>query len=159
VYETKAFGHLSTLLRPNISMNIKSQIKNYIDAQPEQKRNDMADLHRRILKIKPGCLLWFLDGKNSENKTVSNPNIGYGLLTIKYADGKTKDFYQIGLSANTTGISIYILGFDDKTYLAKTYGKKIGKATVTGYCIKFKSLKDINIEILEAAIRDGFEKN
>ena len=68
---------------------------------------------------------------------------------------RAKDFYQIGLSANTTGISVYILGIDDKSYLAKTYGKKLGKASVTGYCIKFKTLKDINIEMLEAAIRDG----
>lgn len=77
--------------------------------------------------------------------------------TLKYADGSTREFYQIGLSANTTGISVYILGIDDKTYLAKTYGTKIGKASVTGYCIKFKTLKDINIEILAEAIRYGFE--
>jgi hypothetical protein len=62
----------------------------------------MLDLYFIILKIIPGCKLWFLDGKNSENKTVSNPNIGYGLHTIKYADGKTREFYQIGMSANTT---------------------------------------------------------
>jgi hypothetical protein len=105
----------------------------------------------------PACKLWFLDGKNSENKTVSNPNIGYGLYTIKYANGETKEFYQIGLSANTTGISVYILGIKDKTYLAQTYGKKLGKASVSGYCIKFKALKDIDITILEAAIRYGFE--
>ena len=95
--------------------------------------------------------------QNSENKTVSNPNIGYGHHSIKYADGKTREFYQIGLSANTTGISVYIMSIADKTYLAKMYGKKIGKASVTGYCIKFKALKDINIETLKAAIRDGFE--
>ena len=105
----------------------------------------------------PAGKLRFLDGKNSENKTVSNPNIGYGSHTIKYADGTTREFYQIGLSANKTGISVYILGVNDKTYLAKTYGKKIGKATVTGYCIKFKTIKDINIEILKAAIRDRVE--
>ena len=79
------------------------------------------------------------------------------LHTIKYADGTTREFYQIGLSANKTGISVYILGIKDKTYLAKTYGKKLGKASVTGYCIKFKTLKDINIDILEAAIRYGVE--
>ena len=61
------------------------------------------------------------------------------------------------MSANTTGISVYILGINNKTYLAKTYGKKIGKASVTGYCIKFKTIKDINIDILQAAIRDGVE--
>ena len=117
----------------------------------------MQELHRVILEIMPACKLWFLDGKNSENKTVSNPNIGYGLCTMKHADGKTREFYKIGISANKTGISVYILGINDKTYLAKTYGKQIGKASVTGYCIKFKTLKAINLEILEAAIRDGFE--
>ena len=134
-------------------MNVQEQIKEYITSQPEPKRSDMQALHRTILEAMPACKLWFLDGKNSENKTVSNPNIGYGLRTIKYADGTTREFYQIGLSANTTGISVYILGIEDKTYLVKTYGKKLGKASVTGYCIKFKALKDINIEILQAAIR------
>ena len=138
-------------------MNVQEQIKEYITSHPEPKHSDMQELHSIIPEMVPGCKLWFLDGKNSENKTVSNPNIGYGLQTIKYADGKTKEFYQIGISANKTGISVYILGLNDKTYLAKTYGNKIDKASVTGYCIKFKTLKDINIEILKAAIRYGFE--
>src|SRR6187551_601800 len=138
-------------------MNVQGQIKTYITSQPEPKRSDMQALHGIILEVMPACKLWFLDGKDSENKTVSNPNIGYGVQSIKYADGKTKEFYQIGLSANTTGISVYIMGIKDKTYLAKTYGKKLGKASVTGYCIKFKTLKDINTDILEAAIRYRIE--
>jgi hypothetical protein len=138
-------------------MKVQEQIKKYITSQPEQKRSDMQALHKLIGNVLPDCKLWFLDGKNSKNKTVSNPNIGYGFYTIKYADGTTKEFYQIGLSGNTTGISVYILGIEDKTYLAKTFGKKLGKASVTGYCIKFKTLKDINLDILEAAIQYGFE--
>jgi hypothetical protein len=136
-------------------MPVKEQVEKYIAGQPEPKRSDMRALHRLILKAMPACKLWFLDGKNSEGKTVSNPNIGYGLHTIKYADGKTREFYQIGLSANTTGISVYVLGIEDKKYLAKAYGKKLGKASVTGYCIKFKALKDIDVGTLEAAIRYG----
>ncbi len=138
-------------------MNVQEQIKTYIASQPEPKRNDLQALHDMIREINPGCRLWFLDGKNSENKIVSNPNIGYGLQTMKYADEKTRDFYQIGLSSNTTGISVYILGIEDKKYLAETYGKKIGKASVTGYCMKFKALKDINAEVLASAIRFGFK--
>ena len=138
-------------------MNIQEQIKKYIASQPEPKRSDMHALHSTILKVIPACKLWFLDGKNSEGKIVSNPNIGYGFQTIKYADGKTREFYQIGISANTTGISVYILGIDDKKYLAQAYGTKLGKARVSGYCIKFKTLKDINLDVLEAAIRYGFE--
>jgi len=138
-------------------MNVQEQIKEYIASQPESKGSDMQQLHMHILQTLPGCKLWFDDGKNSEGKIVSNPNVGYGSYTIKYADGKTREFFQIGLSANKTGISVYILGIDDKTYLAQTYGKEIGKASVTGYCIRFNHLKDININILEAAIRYGVE--
>ena len=138
-------------------MNVQKQIKEYITSQPEPKRGEMQELHQHILQVMPECKLWFLDGKDDKGKTVSNPNIGYGSYTIKYADGTTKEFYQIGLSANTTGISVYIMGIKDKTYLANTYGKKLGKASVTGYCIKFKTIKDINPDILEVAIRSGIE--
>ena len=134
-------------------MKIEDQIISYIESQSEIKKADMFTLHKLIMDIMPNCKLWFLDGKNEENKKVSNPNIGYGNYTIKYADGKTKQFYQVGISANTTGISVYLFGIDDKTYLAQTFGKKLGKANVTGYCIKFKTLIDINSDILEEAIR------
>ncbi|WP_221390027.1 DUF1801 domain-containing protein [Dyadobacter sp. NIV53] len=138
-------------------MDIETQIEDYLTSQPEPKRSDMQALHDTILQAMPGCKLWFLDGKDSENKTVSNPNIGYGFYTMQLAGGKTREFYQIGLSANTTGISVYILGIKDKTYLAQTFGKQLGKASVTGYCIKFKALKDINIDVLVAAIKYGVE--
>ena len=138
-------------------MNVQEQIKKYLASQPEPKRSDMQALHDIILQVSPASKLWFLDGKDSEGKTVSNPNIGYGSLTMKYADGSTREFYQIGLSANTTGISVYVMGIEDKKYLAQTFGKELGKANVTGYCIKFKTLKDINTDVLAAAIRFGFE--
>jgi hypothetical protein len=138
-------------------MTARRQIEGYIAGQPEPKRSDMLALHRLVLKVLPGCRLWFLDGKDESGKTVSNPNVGYGLQKMKYADGSTKDFYQIGLSPNTTGISVYILGLPDKTDLKTRFGATIGKASVTGYCIKFKALKDVNVDVLEAAIRHGAE--
>jgi len=99
--------------------------------------------------------LWFFDGRDSKNHTVSNPTLGYGYYQIEYANGKSREFFQIGVSGNKTGISVYILGLKDKKYLAKTYGGKIGKASVTGYCIRFAALRDINIDTLKAAMRYG----
>lgn len=140
-------------------MTIEDQINAYISGQPEAKRADMMALHRMMPELMPELMpdgrLWFLDGKDENNKTVSNPNIGYGFQAMTYADGKSRDFYQIGLSANTAGISVYILGLKDKTHLSRSYGHTIGKAAVTGYCIRFKALKDIDIAVLKAAIRDG----
>lgn len=136
-------------------MSLQEQIQKYISSQPAPKRADLEVLHQRILQAFPQCELWFFDGKDEKGKIVSNPQIGYGRRTLKYADGKTKAFYQIGVSANTTGVSVYIMGIDDKDHLRKTYSATIGKATVTGYCIKFKTLKEINLGILEAAMREG----
>jgi Domain of unknown function (DU1801) len=136
-------------------MTPQEQIKKHIASQPEPKRSDMQALHRIALQALPKAKLWFDTGKNSKNKTICNPTIGYGSQTLKYANGKAREFFQIGMSANTTGISIYILGLKDKKYLARTFGKKLGKASVSGYCIRFKTLKDIDVDVLEAAIQYG----
>lgn len=139
-------------------MSMHAQISEYMNAQPESKRQDMEALHALILRVMPGCRLWFLDGKDEHGRVVTNPNIGYGVQTMTYTDGRTREFYQIGLSANTTGISIYIMGLEDKAYLAEHYGDAIGKASVTGYCIKFRALRNINVDVLEAAMRDAIRQ-
>ena len=139
-------------------MALDEQINHYLESIPEPKQTDMRRLHGTILKANPGCKLWLLDGKDQSGKVVSNPSIGYGTLNKIYADGKTKEFYQTGISANSTGLSVYIMGIDDKKYLQEKYAHALGKASVTGYCIKFKALKDIDLEILKKAIRDGMER-
>ena len=139
-------------------MDIQKQIEDYIAAQPEPKRSDMRKLHELALSLMPACKLWFLDGKDESGKIVSNPNIGYGARTMHYANGKTREFYQVGISANTMGISVYIMGIDDKKFLSQTFGPTLGKANITGYCIKFKALADIKVEVLETAMRCGIER-
>ena len=136
-------------------MNPQNQINKYIASQPEPKRREMQQLHDTILALKPASKLWFLDGKDETGKTVSNPNIGYGSQITQYSNGKTREFYKVGISANTTGISVYIMGVADKNYLAQKFGKKLGKATVTGYCIKFKTLADIDLNTLKTAIQEA----
>ena len=138
-------------------MCIEAQIDAYIAGQPAPKSDELRALHRRILQLAPDCQLWFLDGRNEAGKIVSNPNIGYGHQLMLLAGGKSRDFYRIGLSANTTGISLYIIGIADKTYLAQTWGQRLGKASVTGYCIKFRTLSDLDMAVLEEVIRFGMD--
>jgi hypothetical protein len=129
-------------------MNVQDEIEHYLASLPPLKQDDVRQLHQQILLIAPDCKLWFLDGRDEQGKIVSNPNIGYGSTLIKYVNGESREFYSVGLSANTTGVSIYIMGLEDKNYLKDSYGAKIGKAKVTGYCIKFKRLQDVSLEIL-----------
>jgi hypothetical protein len=140
-------------------MDITQRVEAYLASQPEPKQTDLRQLHAQVLAEFPDCRLWFNDGTNQDGKVVANPNIGYGVYTITYADGSSREFFRIGLSANATGISVYVLGLEDKTYLARTYGASIGKASVTGYCIRFKRLSDINLDALLGAIRHGMTVN
>jgi hypothetical protein len=136
-------------------VTVRDEIESHIASQPEPKQGEMRALDRLIRKAMPRCKLWFMDGRDDKGKAVTNPNIGYGLQTLKYAGGKTREFYQVGFSATAAGISVYILGLEDRKFLAKTYARTIGKASVTGYCIRFKSLKDIDTGVLADAIRHG----
>jgi len=136
-------------------MDTPERVEEYLASQPEPKQTDLRQLHAHMLAEFPDCRLWFNDGLNEDGKVVANANVGYGAYTIRYADGSSREFYRIGVSANTTGISVYVLGLDDKTYLKRTYGASIGQASVTGYCIRFKNLSVINAEALHAAIRYG----
>lgn len=139
-------------------MNFENQIHNYITSLPEPKRGEMELLHQMILKINPKIQLWYEDGLNDEGKVISNPNIGYGTYTINYANGKSREFFRIGLSANTKGISVYIMGIEDKKYLLDNFGSTIGKAKVTGYCINFKTIHDIQLEVLAEVLKFGLEQ-
>ncbi len=139
-------------------MALMDQIEGYLASLPGPKQADLRRLHGAIRELNPGCELWFLDGQDETGKVVSNPNIGYGTLIKSYAGGKTKPFYQVGISANTAGLSVYLMGMDDKAYLQQAYGPTIGKASLTGYCIKFKALKDVDWEVLTRAIQDGMAR-
>ena len=138
-------------------MTVIDQITSYLESQPEPKRTEMKSLHLSIMGLFSDCHLSYLDGKDGQGRVVTNPNIGYGRQKMVYADGKTRDFYKIGMSANTSGISIYIMGLKDKKYLSEKYGPTLGKAKVTGYCIQFRQVADISREMLMAAIRDGIK--
>lgn len=139
-------------------MDTHEQIKTYIDRLSEPKRSDMRQLHQFMLEIIPNGKLWFLDGKDEKGKVIANPSIGYGEFIINYKSGSSKAFYQIGISSNSTGISVYIMGLTDKKYLSQFFKETIGKATVTGYCIKFKTISDIHLNTLKEAVAYGLQQ-
>lgn len=139
-------------------MPVLDDIRDYISSLPEAKSKEIEALHKQMVQTYPEARLWFLDGKDEYGKVVTNPNIGYGQYTIRYADGSEREFYRVGISANSAGISVYIMGIEDKTYLLKTFGEAIGDAKVTGYCIKFKSISKIDESVLFTAMKFGMDR-
>jgi hypothetical protein len=138
-------------------METEGQIQQFIMKQEIAKQQDLVALHELMRSILPAGKLWMEDGKNEEGKVVTNPTIGYGQQNMSLAKGKSREMFQIGISANTSGISIYLIGIRNKLDLAQQFGLKLGKAKVSGYCIKFKQLSDLNLAVLEEAIRLGIQ--
>lgn len=135
-----------------------THITAHIASLTESKSSELLVLYQHISALFNNDQLWFDDGKNSDGKVVTNPTIGFGNLQLETVKGKTKDVFQVGLSGHSTGISVYIIGLKDKTLLNQFIGNKLGKAKITGYCIKFKSLKDIDLEVLLNAIQFGISQ-
>lgn len=135
-------------------MTVDTRITTHLASLPDATRVAMQSLHEHVVRLLPDAKRWFLDGTDDTGRVVSNPSIGHGSYRITYADGRSREFYQVGLSATTRGLSVYLMGLTDRTYLACTYGATIGKATVTGYCISFRRLEQIELAVLDAAILD-----
>lgn len=86
--------------------------------------------------------------------------IGFGIYYYHYASGRKGDAHTLGFYPRKGKITIYLM---DGT---KRYAKqleKLGKHTITGYCIYIKQLADIDLsvltEILEASYKNITEKS
>ena len=123
-------------------------VDTYLGSHPEPKRTDLYILHERFTSLFPGSPASYFDGLDDTGKVVANRTLGYGKHIIEYASGASKAVFKLGLSANKTGISIYLMGIKDKTLLKSMFQDRLGKAKVTGYCIRFGKLADIDLDVL-----------
>lgn len=120
----------------------------YIAGVEEPKRQELQLLHDLVRKTVPSFEPVMIAGV-----------MGYGQFHYK---GKSKscegEWFRVGLSANKTGISIYICAGDEKGYFPEQVRDQLGKANVGRSCIRFKKLADINLDVVEELLiktRDG----
>lgn len=133
-------------------MTVATQINQYIQSLPKQKGHDLQQLHEHMINWMPHTTCCFEDGLATDGKIVTNPTIGYGSYLHHFANGTSKAIFQIGISANSKGISIYLMGIRNKLNLVELFGSRLGKAKVTNYCIQFKSIEEIQLKVLHEII-------
>ena len=90
-----------------------------------------------------------------EKRIVDRGMLGYGPFHYKYASGREGDTAKVGLSSRAQYISVYLLGIKDGKYIAESYRKALGKASVGKSCIRFRSLEDIDTRVLAKAIKES----
>lgn len=93
----------------------------------------------------------FFDGKNASGKIVTNPTYGFGKL-VQSNVNRGNPTFQLGVSANSAGITLSFIGIRNHINLSELcHG--IGNASITKYCIKFKSFNDLDEIVLLEAIK------
>lgn len=119
--------------------------KEYIDLieDPERKA-DIEELYDFIHKIIPG-----------ELPNITSGMIGFGLYPYKTKSGRAGEWPIVMLASQKNYISVYICAADGKKYVAEKYSSDFPKASIGRSCIRFKKVKDIDLNSLEKVIKEA----
>ena len=80
--------------------------------------------------------------------------IGFGLYHYKYDSGREGDGHTIGFYPRKGKTTLYLM---DGTARHAALLARLGPHTLTGYCVYFKRLSDVELPVLEQLIRESYE--
>lgn len=83
--------------------------------------------------------------------------IGYGDLVQPRPKGDPVQWFVVGLALQKANISIYANAVKDGQYLGKAYGKSLGKVKLGSASIGFKTLADLDVDVLRAMLIEARE--
>lgn len=121
-----------------------ASVKDFLDGvEDEQKRKDA----KKIAKM-------MRDATGKRGKMWGSAIVGYGALTVDYANGKTGEWFTVGFSPRASYLSLYIMdGFSGYDGLLRKLGKhKHGKS-----CLNIKRLSDVDEGVLQTLIQKSVE--
>lgn len=80
--------------------------------------------------------------------------IGFGVFNYEYESGRKGESHILAFYPRKGKITIYLT--DGTTRYAELLSK-LGKHTITGYCVYVKSLGDIDLSVLEQILERSYE--
>lgn len=118
--------------------------KDYMSQIDEPRKSDIKTLFKFLKKTMPGL-----------EPYVSHNIIGFGKYRYSTKSGRKGEWFVAGLASQKSYISVYICMADTGKYISEKYADQLGKVNVGRSCIRFKKLEDINLEILEKALKEA----
>lgn len=119
-------------------------VDQYIDSLPDESLKTDALTLMEIMKQISG----------EEPILYGFGTIGYGVYKYEYTSGRKGEAHTLAFYPRKGKITIYLM---DGT---KRYAKlleKLGKHSITGYCIYIKQLKDIDVDILKEILNKSYK--
>ena len=80
--------------------------------------------------------------------------LGFDSYHYKYDSGREGDSFVIGFYPRKGKITVYLM---DGTARFSELLAKLGKHTITGYCIYIKQLSNVELPVLEQIVRQSYE--
>lgn len=118
-------------------------IEKYISTLDEQSAKDTYILIEMMQKI-----------SGQEPKLWNAGTLGFDTYHYKYASGREGDGLVVGFYPRNGKTSIYVM---DGTYRYTDLLSKLGKHTITGYCLYIKQLSDVDLNILGQIIQKSYD--
>jgi hypothetical protein len=146
-YDDGASEARGTILqRRGIVEKTATKPEDFIESLPAEVRGDIDQLDAAITKVMPGHARTMWEGKfwgGSDQRI-----IGYGDYSYQRSSGDTVEWFIVGLAQQKHYISVYVNAFDEDGYLVEKYADRLGKAKIGASSISFRSLDDIDVEVL-----------
>ena len=129
---------------------VETQPAEYLASLPADVGADMTALHERIKASLPrhGCCLWAGVFWGGSEQTI----IGYGDMSYVRSDKKRVEWFLVGLARQKNYYSVYVNAADGRRYLAEAYADRLGKAKVGKSSITFRTLADVDLDVLSELI-------
>ena len=134
---------------------VETQPAEYLASLPADVGADMTALHERIKAALPGhgCCLWAGVFWGGSEQTI----IGYGDMSYVRSDKKRVEWFLVGLARQKNYYSVYVNAADGRRYLAEAYAARLGKAKVGKSSITFRTLADVDLEVLTELVERAGE--
>ena len=124
------------------AQNDKS-IKNYIATLDEQLAKDAETLIKMMQRI-----------SGHEPKLYGIATFGFDTYHYKYDSGREGNGHVLGFYPRKGKITVYLM---DGTARYAELLAKLGKHTITGYCVYIKQLSDIDLSVLEQILQQSYK--
>jgi hypothetical protein len=124
-------------------MNSSPAVNTYLASLDEQTAQDADVLLEMMQRI-----------SGQEPKLWNAGTLGFDTYHYKYDSGREGDGLVIGFYPRKGKTTIYMM---DGTARYSELLAKLGKHTLTGYCIYIKRLSDIELPILEQIVQQSYD--
>jgi hypothetical protein len=127
----------------NMTSKDDSSVKEFIASLDDQTAKDSGVLIEMMQKI-----------SGHKPKKWNAGTLGFDTYHYKYDSGREGDGLVIGFYPRKGKITIYLM---DGTARYLELLAKLGKHTITGYCIYIKKLDDIELPVLEKIVQHSYD--